>query len=69
VERSVTEQRPTEARNARARGLESFTTRQILELMNDEDATVPAAVRAALPALERAVDEIVTAFRAGHRHR
>ena len=63
------EPRRTEARNAKARGLESFTTRQILELMNDEDATVPAAVRTALPAIERAVDEIVKAFGAGHRLR
>lgn len=61
--------RPTEARNEKARRLESFTTRQILELMNEEDATVPGAVRAALPAIERAVDEIVKALRAGHRLR
>jgi len=61
--------RPTEARNEKARGLESFTTRQILELMNDEDATVPGAVRAALPAMEKAVDEFVNALRAGHRLR
>jgi N-acetylmuramic acid 6-phosphate etherase len=61
--------RPTEARNEKARGLESFTTRQILELMNEEDATVPGAVRAALPAMEKAVDEIVNALRAGHRLR
>jgi N-acetylmuramic acid 6-phosphate etherase len=69
VEREVTEPRRTEARNEKARGLEKFTTRRILELMNDEDATVPAAVRAALPAIERAVDEIVRAFGAGHRLR
>ncbi|HEY9325748.1 MAG TPA: N-acetylmuramic acid 6-phosphate etherase, partial [Candidatus Limnocylindria bacterium] len=62
-------ERPTEARNAKARGLESFTTRQILELMNEEDATVPAAVRIALPAIESAVDEIVKAFAAEHRLR
>ncbi|HEV8656017.1 MAG TPA: N-acetylmuramic acid 6-phosphate etherase [Candidatus Limnocylindria bacterium] len=68
-EHAKREGRRTEARNPRARGLESFTTREILELMNDEDATVPAAVRAALPAIERAVDEIVTAFGAGHRLR
>jgi N-acetylmuramic acid 6-phosphate etherase len=61
----MSEQRPTEARNAKARGLESFTTRQILELMNDEDATVPAAVRAALPAIEKAVDAIVAAIAKG----
>ena len=61
--------RRTEARNPRARGLESFTTRQILELMNDEDATVAAAVRAALPQVERAVDAVVTALGSGHRLR
>jgi len=61
--------RRTEARNPRARGLESFTTRQILELMNDEDATVAAAVRAALPQVEGAVDAIVTALGSGHRLR
>lgn len=61
--------RRTEARNEKARGLESFTTRQILELMNDEDATVAAAVRSALPAIEKAVDEIVKALGAGHRLR
>lgn len=55
-------ERRTEERNPRASGIGSFTTRQILELMNDEDATVAAAVRAALPAIERAADEIVAAF-------
>ena len=33
--------------------------------MNDEDATVPAAVRAALPAIEKAVDAIVDAIAKG----
>ncbi|MEX2047267.1 MAG: N-acetylmuramic acid 6-phosphate etherase [Chloroflexota bacterium] len=61
----MSEERGTEARNERARGLESFTTRQILELMNEEDATVPSAVREALPAIEKAVDAIVDAIAAG----
>jgi N-acetylmuramic acid 6-phosphate etherase len=72
VEREVSEQarpggppRPTEARNPKARGLGSFTTRQILGLMNDEDAAVPAAVRAALPAIEKAVESIVDAIAKG----
>lgn len=59
----------TEARNPRAAGLGSFSTRQILELMNDEDAAVPVAVRAALPAIERAVDDIAAAFANGGRLR
>jgi N-acetylmuramic acid 6-phosphate etherase len=77
VERDVSEgtrlppegPRRTEARNEKARGLEAFTTPQILELMNDEDSTVTPAVRAAIPAIEEAVDEIVKALGAGHRLR
>jgi N-acetylmuramic acid 6-phosphate etherase len=65
VERGVSETRKTEARNPKARGLESFTTRHVLELMNDEDATVPAAVRAALPEIEKAVEAIVQAIASG----
>ena len=61
--------RPTEARNPRAAGLASFTTKQILELMNAEDATVPAAVHAALPEIERATGEIAAAFAKGGRLR
>ena len=61
--------RPTEARNPKASRLETLTTREILELMNDEDSTVPAAVRGALPAIEKAADEIVAAFARGGRLR
>jgi N-acetylmuramic acid 6-phosphate etherase len=43
-----------------------MSTRQILELINDEDATVAAAVRAALRQIERAVDLIVPALASGH---
>jgi len=65
----VNEERKTEARNPKARGLEAFTTQQILELMNDEDATVAAAVRKAAPEIARAVDAIVAAFQSGGRLR
>ena len=61
----MSDQRKTEGRNPRARGIGSFSTRDILELMNDEDATVPTAVRAALPAIERTVDAIVDAIANG----
>ena len=60
-------ERPTEARNPRARNLSKMSTRQILELINDEDASVPAAVRAAIPEIQRAVDLVVPALAAGHR--
>lgn len=59
----------TEGRNPKAAGLSTFTTRQILELMNDEDARAVAAVRPALPQVERAVDVIVGALKAGGRLR
>lgn len=55
----------TESRNQRARGLSAKSTVEILELMNDEDATVAAAVRAALPAIGQAVDTIVAALAKG----
>ena len=37
----MSERSRTEARNPRARSLSTLATREILELMNDEDATVP----------------------------
>ena len=55
-------ERQTESRNPRARNLSKMPTRQILELINDEDATIAAAVRAAIPQIERAVDLIVPAL-------
>jgi N-acetylmuramic acid 6-phosphate etherase len=60
-------ERPTESRNPRARGLSTLSTRQILELINDEDATIAAAVRAAIPNIERAVELVVSALASGHR--
>ena len=60
-------ERQTESRNPRARSLGKMSTRQILELINGEDATIAAAVRAAIPQVERAVDLIVPALASGHR--
>jgi N-acetylmuramic acid 6-phosphate etherase len=56
---------PTEARNPRTVDIDRLPTQGILELLNDEDATVPAAVRAALPALAVVVDAAVGCFEAG----
>src|SRR5436305_1430462 len=58
-------ERRTEARNPRARRLSSMSTREILELLNDEDTTVPAAVRRAIPEIERAVELIVASLAKG----
>jgi N-acetylmuramic acid 6-phosphate etherase len=46
-----------------------MSTLEIVELMNGEDATVPASVRAALPDIALAVDAIATAFSNGGRLR
>ena len=62
-------ERVTESRNPRAAKLGTMSTRAILELLNDEDATVPAAVRKAIPQIERAVDVAVNALAAGGRLR
>jgi N-acetylmuramic acid 6-phosphate etherase len=59
----------TEERNPKASRLSSLSTREILELMNAEDASVPFAVAAALAALERAVEAIVAAVKDGGRVR
>jgi N-acetylmuramic acid 6-phosphate etherase len=61
--------RPTEARNPRAKALSSLSTRQLLELMNDEDATVAAAVRDAIPEIGRAVEIVAEALAKGGRLR
>ena len=59
----------TEERNPKARGLSSLPARRLLELMNDEDAGVATAVRAAIPNIERAVDAVVEAIQRGGRVR
>ncbi|RJK97963.1 N-acetylmuramic acid 6-phosphate etherase [Vallicoccus soli] len=58
---------PTELRNPRTTGIDALGTLEVLHLLNDEDGRVPAAVRAVLPALARAVDLAVERVRAGGR--
>jgi N-acetylmuramic acid 6-phosphate etherase len=58
---------PTERRNPRTLDIDVRPTLEILELLNDEDATVPAAVRRALPALAQCVDVAVERLRDGRR--
>jgi N-acetylmuramic acid 6-phosphate etherase len=48
----------TEQRNTKTNNIDQLSTIQILKLINDEDRTVADAVRAALPQIESAVDEI-----------
>jgi len=57
---------PTEGRNPATERIDQLPTPDVLRLLAAEDATVPAAVAAALPELGRAVDLIVEALAAGH---
>lgn len=57
----------TEQRNPRSRGLDRKSTRDILRLIQAEDARVPAAVARAIPAIARAVEAIVAGMRRGGR--
>ena len=60
---------PTEMRNQRTADIDLVGSLELLQLLNAEDATVPAAVAAVLPVLAEVVDETVTRLRAGgHVH-
>ncbi|PYI53882.1 N-acetylmuramic acid 6-phosphate etherase [Paenibacillus flagellatus] len=55
----------TEQRNERTRDIDQASTVGMLEMMNDEDQLIAAAVRQAIPDIGRAVDTIVDRFRRG----
>ncbi|MFE6306692.1 N-acetylmuramic acid 6-phosphate etherase [Nocardiopsis sp. NPDC057823] len=56
---------PTEARNPRTLDIDRLSVLDVLRRINAEDATVPAAVEAALPELARAVELGVAALESG----
>ncbi len=56
---------PTEDRNPASVHIDTLPTLEVLELLNAEDATVPAAVAAVLPDLARLVGDAVARIRAG----
>jgi len=58
---------PTEERNPDTLDIDLVGTLEMLRMISDEDAKVPAAVRAVLPALAVAVDLATDALRSGHR--
>lgn len=60
-------QRGTEERNPRSQELDRLSTLRLIRLINQEDATVPAAVRKELPSIARAIDAIVHALSRGGR--
>lgn len=57
----------TERSNPRTRVIDRLPTADVLRLMNDEDATVAAAVRATIPQIARAVDELAARIGRGGR--
>jgi N-acetylmuramic acid 6-phosphate etherase len=57
----------TEARNPRTEHIDELSTLDMLTLINQEDATVAAAVAAELPAIAHAVDAIAARFALGGR--
>src|SRR5215813_11609497 len=57
----------TEQENPRSKDLSSQSTAEIVALMNDEDATVAAAVQRVLGDVVKAVDEIVVRLAKGGR--
>jgi N-acetylmuramic acid 6-phosphate etherase len=58
---------PTEERNPRTTDIDTVPVLTLLERINDEDATVPGAVRAALPQLATLVEHTVERIGAGGR--
>lgn len=58
---------PTEARNPATVDIDLAGTLDMLRMITDEDAKVPGAVRAVLPALAAAVDLAAVALHGGHR--
>jgi N-acetylmuramic acid 6-phosphate etherase len=57
----------TEARTEEHADLDLRTTRELVELLNDEDAKVPVAVRGASGSLAEAIDAIVERLQRGGR--
>lgn len=57
----------TEARNPRTMDIDKKSTREVLELINREDAHVAAAVAKEIPHIAAAVEILVQRFRAGGR--
>lgn len=57
----------TETRNERTKELDLLSVREILEIMNDEDLNVIAAVKKAIPDVEKLINETAKAYNNGGR--
>ncbi len=58
---------PTEERNPRSEHLDELSIAELLTVINDEDATVAAVVREAIPVIAQVVDAIADRFTRGGR--
>ncbi|MCB9156088.1 MAG: N-acetylmuramic acid 6-phosphate etherase [Caldilineaceae bacterium] len=58
---------PTETRNPLSMKLDGLSTLQMVQLMNQQDATVPVAIAQVLPQIAQTVDIMAAALAAGHR--
>jgi len=67
VARNPHRRRITEERNAASKDLDRMSSLEIIRLMNREDRKVVPAVGRAIPAITRAVDEIVKRMKSGGR--
>jgi len=57
----------TEQRNSKSSDLDTLTTRQIIEIMNDEDLNVVAGVKKAIPQIEIVVNAMINTLKNGGR--
>jgi N-acetylmuramic acid 6-phosphate etherase len=57
----------TEQRNNKTQNLDEMTTKEILQVMNEEDQTVAIAVSKELEHIERLVQKVIASFRQGGR--
>lgn len=57
----------TEKRNSKTLHLDELTTAEILAIMNEEDKTVPQAIKQVLPTIEKIVNGVISTFQVGGR--
>lgn len=57
----------TEKRNSKTLRLDQLTTAEILAIMNEEDKTVPQAIKQVLPTIGKIVNGVISTFQAGGR--
>lgn len=59
----------TEKINPKSQMIDTLSTAQIIRLINEEDATIPLAVREAIPQITAATEIVITAIKNGGRLR